>query len=159
MLVNCKLCDKEFNKKPSQIKISPNNFCSASCAATYNNKNFPKRKVEGSCKSCNCAITTKHKFCVSCRGDRKRGVLKVISNNLKRKPLEGLISRDSIKNRIFETQEKYCESCGLHTWMDEPIMLELHHIDGSGKNNLRDNLQILCPNCHALTPTWRNRKR
>lgn len=35
--VNCAQCNKEFNKKLSQIKITKNNFCSKSCAATYNN--------------------------------------------------------------------------------------------------------------------------
>lgn len=36
--VLCTNCDKEFLKKPSQIR-SNNNFCSRSCAVTYNNKN------------------------------------------------------------------------------------------------------------------------
>lgn len=37
--VICKNCGKEFVKKFTQIKNSPNHFCSQSCAATYNNKN------------------------------------------------------------------------------------------------------------------------
>ena len=38
--VECKNCDKEIEKTPSQIKRSKynNHFCSSSCAATYNNK-------------------------------------------------------------------------------------------------------------------------
>ncbi len=39
ILVNCKNCNKEFYKIRSQIKKTKNNFCSSSCAATYNNKN------------------------------------------------------------------------------------------------------------------------
>lgn len=35
--VNCKNCNKEFFKKLNQIKKHPNNFCSRSCSATYNN--------------------------------------------------------------------------------------------------------------------------
>lgn len=38
ILVNCKNCNLEFYKKPSQLKCSPNSFCSRSCAVTYNNK-------------------------------------------------------------------------------------------------------------------------
>jgi uncharacterized membrane protein len=38
------------------------------------------------------------------------------------------------------------------------IPLEMEHIDGDSKNNVRDNLKLLCPNCHAQTPTWRRRK-
>lgn len=35
--INCKNCNKEFFKKLSQIKKSPNHFCSKSCAVTHNN--------------------------------------------------------------------------------------------------------------------------
>ena len=38
-MVNCKNCNKEFYKTKSEIKKTPNDFCSKSCAATYNNKN------------------------------------------------------------------------------------------------------------------------
>jgi hypothetical protein len=38
--------------------------------------------------------------------------------------------------------------------------LEIDHIDGNPYNNKRENLIVLCPNCHALTPSYRalNRK-
>lgn len=39
LVVSCKECSKEFLKSQSQIRSSPNNFCSQSCAATFNNKN------------------------------------------------------------------------------------------------------------------------
>ncbi|GAF69878.1 unnamed protein product, partial [marine sediment metagenome] len=35
--VECKNCKKMFFKLPNQIKKTKNNFCSRSCAATYNN--------------------------------------------------------------------------------------------------------------------------
>jgi hypothetical protein len=41
--VSCKNCNKKFRKRISQIKLTKNNFCSQSCAATYNNTN----KTEG----------------------------------------------------------------------------------------------------------------
>lgn len=50
-----------------------------------------------------------------------------------------------------------CEDCGLGFWKTEPIPLELEHCDGDNKNNTRENLKLLCCNCHALTPTWRGR--
>ena len=49
-------------------------------------------------------------------------------------------------------KEKKCEICGIDEWMGKPITLELHHIDGNRYNNKLNNLQILCPNCHSLTP-------
>ena len=50
-----------------------------------------------------------------------------------------------------------CEHCGLRIWMGKPIPLEMHHIDGSHLNNEIDNLQLLCPNCHALTNNYRGK--
>ena len=50
-----------------------------------------------------------------------------------------------------------CESCGLTEWLDKPIPLEVHHIDGKELNSELDNLILLCPNCHALTDNYRGR--
>ena len=44
-----------------------------------------------------------------------------------------------------------CESCKLNHWFKQQIPLELHHINGDRFDNRLENLQILCPNCHALT--------
>jgi hypothetical protein len=41
--------------------------------------------------------------------------------------------------------------------MGRPIPLELDHIDGHHWNNSLDNLRLLCPNCHAQTPTYKAR--
>ena len=41
----------------------------------------------------------------------------------------------------------------------EPIPLEIEHKDGNHQNNVRDNLEALCPNCHSLTDTWRGRNK
>lgn len=56
--------------------------------------------------------------------------------------LKQKLIRDGIK-------EHRCERCGLTTWNNQPIPLELHHKDGDHYNNNLDNLEILCPNCHS----------
>ena len=50
-----------------------------------------------------------------------------------------------------------CESCNLSDWLHDPIPLELEHRDGDNKNNEKDNLLLLCPNCHAKTEFYRGR--
>jgi hypothetical protein len=35
-------------------------------------------------------------------------------------------------------------------------ILEIDHIDGNHQNNEITNLRVLCPNCHAMTPKYRN---
>lgn len=62
-----------------------------------------------------------------------------------------------LKNRILKEHIKdhKCECCGLSEWMNKPIHLELHHKDGDRTNHLLNNLELLCPNCHAQTETYR----
>ena len=49
------------------------------------------------------------------------------------------------------------KTCSEVQGMGEPIALELHHVNGV-KDDLRiENLQILCPNCHAFTDNYRGR--
>lgn len=58
---------------------------------------------------------------------------------------------------LIQERGHICEDCGLTEWKSQPIPLELEHSDGNNKNNTRENLKLLCCNCHALTPTWRGR--
>lgn len=64
-----------------------------------------------------------------------------------------------IRLRLIRERGHVCWQCDLSEWMGQPIPLELDHIDVNNKNNEESNLRILCSNCHALTPTYRNRKR
>ena len=54
-------------------------------------------------------------------------------------------------------KEHKCECCGLTTWLNQPIPLELHHKDGNRYNNVLENFELLCPNCHAFTDSYRGK--
>ena len=66
-----------------------------------------------------------------------------------------------LKNRLLKEGLKNakCECCGLTEWRGKPIPLELHHINGNNRDHRLMNLQLLCPNCHALTNTYRGRNK
>lgn len=61
------------------------------------------------------------------------------------------------KQILIRERGHKCECCDNEEWLGKQITLELDHIDGDRDNNVRDNLQLLCPNCHSYTPTWRGR--
>jgi hypothetical protein len=69
------------------------------------------------------------------------------------KVLRGYVERHNII-------EYKCQKCGCTgKWEDGIIALELHHIDGNNTNNTVENLEFLCPNCHALTDNFRGRNK
>lgn len=76
--------------------------------------------------------------------------------SMKKKPFE-LLCWESKRERILEEQGCKCGKCNLSEWMGVLITFEVDHIDGDNKNDSRENLIGLCPNCHSITPTWRGR--
>ena len=72
-------------------------------------------------------------------------------------------SSSRLRNRLIEHRLKapICEGCMLAEWQQRPIPLELHHLNGINNDHRLTNLQLLCPNCHALTENYRgkNQKR
>jgi hypothetical protein len=116
------------------------------------------------CVGCNCALIERHKikFCSNkCQNDYKYRQhieeWKKDSKNggrwIKTKNISCYLKRyllDKYKNK--------CAKCGWHKKhpITGNIPLEVDHIDGDSDNNSEKNLTILCPNCHALTPYFKN---
>lgn len=61
-----------------------------------------------------------------------------------------------IRRYLFIKYNNKCSKCG---WNEKnlktgKIPLQVDHIDGNSDNNTEENLDLLCPNCHSLTPTY-----
>jgi hypothetical protein len=69
---------------------------------------------------------------------------------------EGKVSNPRTLHRCMRETNSYecflCFNAGVYN--NQPLVLQLDHIDGNAGNNLPKNLRLLCPNCHSQTLTY-----
>lgn len=64
---------------------------------------------------------------------------------------------DFVRRYMLEETEHKCSECGWGetNLVNGIVYLEIDHIDGSRENGYKENLRVLCPNCHTLTNTYK----
>jgi hypothetical protein len=157
----CKQCKSQLSYKDSQAKKI---FCGHSCSATYNNLRKVSKYGTFKCLSCGVEGLPKrqnqNKYCsIKCQQSYIYNTF--ISDWLSGKE-SGVVkngTKGAIKRYILSEQDNKCNHCGNSDWMGKKLVLELEHKDGNSDNNARSNLECLCPNCHSLTPTYRNKNK
>lgn len=93
-----------------------------------------------------------------------QGYLREQTHNWTRsKPLDEILTENSsyastnnLKQRLIKEGilQNRCYECGLMEWRGKPVALHLDHKNGINNDNRKENLQLLCPNCHSQTPTF-----
>lgn len=76
-------------------------------------------------------------------------------------PKTPCVVHPAVRKFLYEEADNSCTKCGFkgtHPVDGRPI-LNLNHIDGDASNHARSNLEVLCPNCHAMTPNYGNRNK
>lgn len=144
----CKNCDNEANPQ-----LGTGLFCSRSCSsARLENREKINKKISAALKG----------RMPACSHPKAREKAKITRRAAYQTKIETCdfdkLSRCGKRKRIFLEQNSKCNACNLKEWMGIKITFELDHIDGDTSNNDRENLRMLCPNCHAQTPTWRRQK-
>lgn len=76
-------------------------------------------------------------------------------------PSDGRIGGARLRAALLGTGvPDVCALCGTTAeWNGKPLRLEVDHRNGDWRDNRPANLRLLCPNCHAVTDTYRGRKR
>lgn len=98
----------------------------------------------------------KESFCKECNKAFRNAYSHASHTRFCRRPFESL-GRDAKRNLLMEEVDYKCTQCKYSkTRENGRSILEIDHIDGDHANNSRQNLRVLCPNCHALTPNFRN---
>ena len=78
-----------------------------------------------------------------------------------------IFKENSTYKSIWRLREKYkkiknishCEICGIKEWLGKPIALEIHHKNGVNTDHRLTNLQLVCPNCHSQTDSYRGKAK
>lgn len=153
--MKCLNCNNEAVKRGK--------FCSRSCSSSYNTRGKVRNgKPAGHCLQCDKKLSESvRKYC-SYTCNKQHKYQSFINDWLSGKKVkthhkgrnESIAA--PIRRFIFEKYEHRCVRCGWNKI--HPVTgkspLQINHIDGHHKNNSVSNLELLCPNCHSLTPNY-----
>ena len=144
----CLVCGKELIGKKTS-------YCSIECRK----KNYKTETTSKHCELCGKEYVgrSNRKFCsIECANEaQKDKIIKLfLENNYFN---NGNIKIPNIiRNFLYKKSNFRCEVCGYEGYNLKTgnTILQIHHIDGNSKNNSPDNLQVICPNCHAKTENY-----
>lgn len=148
----CLECGKQLTKKQQK-------FCSVKCANHNKKKKYFRHYEELICLNCG-------KEFKGLNG-RKYCSLKCHNESIKKKIIKSFLDGSytlngnnaipkTIREYLYERQNYKCELCNFEGYNLKTgnTILQIHHIDGDSNNNSLDNLQVICPNCHAKTENY-----
>jgi hypothetical protein len=61
-----------------------------------------------------------------------------------------------VRRYLLEKHGERCQKCGWgeRNFITGKVPITVSHINGDWADSKEENLELLCPNCHSLTPTY-----
>lgn len=147
----CQNCSKVISYESRE-----NKYCSSSCSAKISNR---KRKQMAMCPICMRDFSKKRAdqiYCsISCANNsRNNGIVKLIESN-------EIVGNSALRSYLMHRWNEKCQRCGwgIRNETSGSVCLDMHHIDGNSENTKLSNVELLCPNCHSLTPNYKRVSR
>ncbi len=148
--IACVICNKMIYRRPVQLeKTGGKAYCSVACYGISCRNEIP-------CLVCGKPILggLHKKTCSRSCANTHRAGIKYVG----RPKLDKVKYQRGLKIRLIEERGKNCEKCGYNKFE----ILQVHHKDRNRNNNVLENLELICPNCHYeehfLEKSWlRNR--
>jgi len=155
--MKCENCEEKHDGK-----YGSGRFCSSKCARSFSTQTKRKEINEKVSKALlgrktGISAPTKgkkipghgEKIRESCR---KRRILHIATLKFEQ------LNKPEQREKMLEEQNYGCCECGIkEEWNGKPLKFERDHISGDKSDNSRENLRLICPNCHQQTPTYKGR--
>lgn len=151
----CEVCLEYFEAHPSNVYKGKGRFCSISCSSSRQRSWTKQHNVK--CSYCKkdfyknsgrrAASKSGHFFC--CRAHRDAALRIGESAIVAIQPFQYRGKKEpafEYRDYAFNHKAMKCNRCNFDSNLK---ILVVHHKDRNRKNNTLENLEILCPNCHA----------
>ncbi len=134
----CSICKKEIYRRPSVLSL---NNGRAYCDQVCYGKSCRKEISCLVCKSPILAGANKKTCSRECSNINRKGTLYTRSQTK-----DKVKQNRTLKKILLKERGRKCERCSYKKYE----ILHVHHIDRDRKNNSLKNLELICPNCHAV---------
>lgn len=134
--IKCIICNSNIYRRPFEIKRNKGNvFCGSICYGIYCRKEIEcvvcKKKMLSSLNKRTCSR--------ECSNKHRKGIKYKIG-----RPKDKANTLRLIKIELIKERGQKCERCNYN----KLEILHIHHKDKNKNNNKKENLEIICPNCH-----------